>query len=168
MTDRPQDPFAGFAFRLSLGNVEIAGFSECTGLEMETRVFEYQEGGVNSHLLKFPDQTQMRNLVLKRGVTLSTDLFDWYLDVAHGTFEHPNQRPAAVSNPGHSTAASPQDTSRKIAVALLHPNGEVAREWVFQRAFPVKWTGPDFKSTDSAFAFESIELAHEGFKELSA
>lgn len=168
MTDRPQDPLAGFAFRLTLGNIEIAGFSECTGLEMETRVFEYQEGGVNSHLLKFPDQTQVGNLVLKRGVTLSTELFDWYQDVAGGTFSHPNQRPASVAQPGHSTAASSQDTSRKIAVALLHPNGEVARQWVFRRAFPVKWTGPDFKSTDSAIAFESLELAHEGFSESAA
>lgn len=168
MTDRPDDPLAGFSFRLSLGNVEIAGFSECTGLEMETRVFEYQEGGVNSHLLKFPDQTQMSNLVLKRGVTLSTELFDWYLDVARGTFGHPNQRPAAVSDPGHSAAASAQDTTRKIAVALLHADGDMAREWVFQRAFPVKWAGPDFKGTDSAVAFESIELAHEGFTESSA
>ena len=89
MTDRPEDPLAGFRFRLTLGNVEIAGFAECTGLEMETSAFEYKEGGVNSHLLKFPEQTQVGNLVLKRGVTLSTELFDWYLDVRrYGSVPH--------------------------------------------------------------------------------
>jgi phage tail-like protein len=168
MSDRPRDPLAGFAFRLTLGNVEIAGFSECTGLEMETRAFEYQEGGVNSHLLKFPEQTRVSNLVLKRGVTFSTELFDWYLDIARGRFSHSNQRTSAATEAGQGMDAGSRDTSRKIAVALLDADGEVAREWVFRRAFPVKWTGPDFTSTDSAVAFESIELAHEGFRESSA
>ena len=62
------DPFTGYLFRLSLGNILIAGFSECSGLELETSVFEYQEGGLNTHKLKFPDIAGVKNLVLKRGV----------------------------------------------------------------------------------------------------
>ncbi len=163
---RAEDPFAGYLFRLSLGSVKIAGFSECTGLEMETKVFEYREGGRNSHTLKFPEQSEVKNVMLKRGLTLSYELFDWYMDVATGAFAHANQRPAAHREPGHSTATSQQDSSRKISIALINAAGEVQKEWLLRRAFPVKWTGPEFKATDNSVCFEAIELAHEGIEKL--
>ncbi len=165
---RPDDPFAGYLFRLSLGDVEIAGFSDCTGLEMATGVFEYKEGGVNSHSLKFPEQGALNNLVLRRGLTLSYDLFDWYLDVAEGRFSHPNQRPSAQEQPGHSGQASQQDTSRKISIALIDATGESRKQWLLRRAFPVKWVGPELKATDNSVCFETIELAHEGIEKLVA
>jgi phage tail-like protein len=34
--------------------------------------------------------------------------------------------------------------------------------WNFHNAFPAKWTGPTFDASQSAIAFESIELVHEG------
>lgn len=161
---REGDPFGGFLFRLTLGNIEIAGFSECTGLERETKVFEYAEGGVNSHSLKFPERGSVSNLVLKRGLTTSTELYEWCADVAEGSFRHANQRPSANAAAGHSAASSSQDSSRRISVALLDATGEVRREWLLRRAFPVKWSGPELNATDSATAFESIEIAHEGIE----
>ncbi len=156
------DPFVGYLFRLTLGNIEIAGFSECSGLELETGVFEYQEGGLNTHKLKFPDLAGVKNLVLKRGITDSHELFDWYMNVAQGLFDHDNQRPAASNAAGHSTEASTQDSSRRISIAIIDNLGQVQKEWLIRRAFPVKWTGPEFSASASNVAFESIELAHEG------
>jgi phage tail-like protein len=150
---RPDDPFVGYLFRLSLGNVQIAGFAECTGLELETKVFEYREGGRNSHVLKLPEQSEVKNLVLKRGLTLSDELYDWYMDIASGTFAHANRR-----------GASGQDSSRKISIAVVDSAGSVRKEWLLRRAFPVKWVGPELKATDNALCFESLELAHEGLE----
>ena len=164
---RPDDPFVGYLFRLSLGDIEIAGFSECTGLEVETKVFEYREGGRNSHSLRFPEQGDVKNIVLKRGLTASYELFDWHMDVANGSFSHANQRPSAHQQPGHSAESSQQDTSRKISIALIDPAGEARKEWLLRRAFPIKWTGPEFKATDNSVIFEAIELAHEGVEKLA-
>ena len=161
-----EDPFIGYLFRLTLGNIEIAGFSECSGLELETGVFEYQEGGLNTHKLKFPDLAGVKNLVLKRGITQSYELFDWYMNVAQGLFDHENQRPAASSAAGHSAEASTQDSSRRISIALVDTEGEVQKEWLVRRAFPVKWSGPEFSATANNVAFESIELAHEGLEKV--
>ena len=154
---RPQDPFAAFHFELELGHVKIGGFSECTGLELETKVFEYREGGRNSHALKFPEQTETKNLVLKRGITASNELFEWYLDIASGLFEHANQRPAS----------SIDDIDKKISIVLKDVSGQPVKRWNLNRAFPVKWVGPELKATDSSTAFESIELAHEGIEKAS-
>lgn len=158
------DPYTGFQFRLNLSNVQIAGFAECTGLEMETKQFEYKEGGRNTHVLKFPEQTQQKNVVLKRGLTSSYELYDWYMDIATGTFDHANQRPSSQQQAGTSSDAREQDINKRLSIALINAAGEVQKEWLLRRAFPVKWAGPDFKSTDNGVAFETIELAHEGIE----
>lgn len=161
---RPDDPFTGFQFRLNLSNIQVAGFAECIGLEIETKVFEYKEGGRNTHLLKFPEQTEVKNIVLKRGLTTSYELFDWYLDVANGTFRHANTRPALRQQAGHSADAGEQDINPRISIALINAAGETQREWLLRRAFPVKWIGPEFKAADNSVCFETIELVHEGIE----
>ena len=50
--------------------------------------------------------------------------------------------------------------------ALVNVEGIVQKEWALRRAFPVKWTGPEFSATADNVAFESIELAHEGLEKV--
>jgi len=45
---------------------------------------------------------------------------------------------------------------------LMDSAGEEKRRWNFQRAYPVKWAGPDMRATASEVAVETLELAHEG------
>lgn len=163
---RSNDPFIGFLFRLNLGNIEIAGFSECTGIEIETKIFEYKEGGRNNHSLKFPEQSEVKNIVLKRGLTTSYDLFDWYMNVASGKFDHPNQRPVSQQVPAYSSDSNSQDINNKISIVLVNHAGDIQKEWLLRRAFPVKWVGPEFKATENSVVFETIELAHEGLEKL--
>jgi phage tail-like protein len=147
MARREQDPFVNFRFRLELGDVEVAGFAECTGLNVETKVFEYKEGGNNSTTLKFPEPSTFGNVTLKRGVTSSNELLSWQLDVVSGTFGK-NKR---AGNPS-------------VAVVLMNEKGEDVRRWNLVRAFPVKWVGPDLKATGNEVAIETLELAHEGIQ----
>ncbi len=163
---KQDDPFSGFLYRLNLGNIEIAGFAECTGIEIETKIFEYKEGGRNSHTLKFPEHSEVKNIVLKKGLTISYELFDWYMNIADGLFDHPNQRPVSQRDPGYNLASNKQDINSKISVVLVDHAGEPRKEWMLRRAFPVKWIGPDFKASDNNVAFETIELAHEGLEKL--
>ena len=159
---RPDDPYFGFRFRVTLGQIEIAGAAECSGLEIGLKTFDYAEGGVNSHVLKFPDRGELKNLVLKRGLSASFELFDWCQDVQNGVFRHANQRAAANAAP-----ASSSNAERAIGVALVDAAGNALKEWKLRRAFPVKWVGPEFKASDSSVAFESIELAHEGIERVN-
>lgn len=148
MSRREKDPYANCRFRLELDNVEVAGFAECTGLQMETKVFEYKEGGNNQTTLKFPEHTSYGNITLKRGVTKSNVLIDWQMSVATGQFNVNSRQ----DNPD-------------IAIILLPEKGDdkVSR-WNLVRPFPVKWIGPDLKASDNAVAIETLELAHEGIQ----
>ncbi len=147
MAARTDDPFGAFRFVVELGSVQVAGFAECTGLSMETKVFEYKEGGNNATTLKFPEASAYGNVTLKRGITNSTELIDWHLDVINGQFGV-NVR---ASNPN-------------IAIVLNDDTGSAARRWNLIRAFPVKWVGPDLKASGNEVAIETLELAHEGIQ----
>jgi phage tail-like protein len=147
MPRREQDPFGSFRFKLELGDVEVAGFAECTGLSIETKVLEYKEGGNNATTLKFPEPSAFGNVTLKRGVTNSNELIEWQLDVVSGAFGK------------NSRAGNPS-----IAIVLMNEKGEDVRRWNLLRAFPVKWVGPDLKASASEVAIETLELAHEGIQ----
>jgi phage tail-like protein len=142
---RDRDPYGSFRFTLELGSVQVAGFAECTGLQVETKVVDYVEGGRNDTTLKFPDVSTYNNVTLKRGLTASAELLDWQLDIARGSFR-----------------VNSRDLDRSVAIVLMDEGGEPVKRWNLVRALPVKWMGPDLKAGASEVAVEALELAHEG------
>jgi len=134
------DPVPGFHFAVEISSIVVAGFSEVSGLNAEIEVQEFREGGVNEYMhkrlgpVKYPS-----NLILKKGITDNTELWDWYRKVMRGTKDR-----------------------RLVSVVLMNSEGQEVRRWKLQNAFPVKWTGPDMKASASEVAVETLELAHEG------
>ncbi len=141
------DPYTAYNYRLEIDGVESGGFSECSGLQMETQVYEYKEGGNNRTTLKFPEHTSYGNITLKRGITLSNDLIGWHRDIVDGTFK-----------------MNPRTKNPNVAIILRDEKGEDVRRWNLVRALPVKWTGPDLKANADEIAIESLEIAHEGIE----
>jgi phage tail-like protein len=134
------DPVLGFNFKVEITGLIIAGFSEVSGLQAEIEVHEYREGGLNEYIHKRAGPAKYAtNLVLKRGIADSQELWSWYSDVLQGTIER-----------------------KSLDIVLMDSAGTEKRRWTFQNAYPVKWSGPDFKAQASEIAIESLELAHEG------
>lgn len=135
------DQHLGLRFWVECDMIQVAGFSECTGLTVETEVFEYAEGGENTYTHKVPVRTKFGNITLKRGIDPGHDLFKWYQDCING------------------------DIKRKNISILIYgpePNKKEVKRWDLRRAFPIKWVGPDLRTDAGAVAVESLELAHEG------
>lgn len=140
-TGARQDPFVAFRFVVEINGRDVGGFSECSGLALETEIQEYMEGGLNTHVLKFPTRTKQVPLVLKRGI-VDKSLWDWYFDLARGKFEE-----------------------RGGAVRVLDHQGEKdVMEFRFFAAFPAKWTGPDLSAAQGSIAVETLELCHQGLE----
>src|ERR1035437_5229128 len=82
------NPYPNFNFLVDLGGDVIGGFTECSGLESETDVMEYREGGDKfNSVRKLPGLNKFPNITLKRGVTGSTALYDWRQKVIDGLTE---------------------------------------------------------------------------------
>jgi phage tail-like protein len=136
---RSKDPHLGLCFWVQLGQVEIAGFRECTGLTIETETFEYAEGGLNTYKHKLPVRTKYTNIVLKRGLDEGQDLFRWYVKAMNGAIKR-------------------QD----ISIIVYDSQGREIQKWDLQRAYPCKWTGPSLNAEKGSIAVETVEIAHEG------
>jgi len=139
-------PFLSLRFRLSVNGTRFGDFSECTGLSLEVTTEDYHEGGENRFLHKFPSAAQPPNLVLKRGITSSTDLWDWFVAyVDSGTVDPRNGQVELLGRP---SAESTED--------------EPVCVWNFTRGYPVKWTGPELNAMSAGVAFETLEIVHRG------
>ena len=137
------DPFLAFRFEVTLDELSVAGFSDCTGLQLETEVQDYSEGGLNTHLLKFPTRTKQANIVLKRGI-VDREMWDWYWQLTQGLV-----------------------WLRSGTVAVRDPSGgQVVIEWQFRDAFPCKWHGPELNAAQNSVAVETLELCHRGLERL--
>jgi phage tail-like protein len=123
----------------SVMDVAVGGFSECSGLEMSLDVQDYSEGGNNGTILKFPTRVKWSNLTLKKGIGLSTDLWDWHYSFVEG-----------------------RGKRRDGTIILLNDLHLPSNIWYFRRGLPVKYTGPSLNATQNAVAIESIEINHEG------
>lgn len=145
MADRI-DPYFGFRFRIAIQGIIEGGFAEFSGLQATTQVEDFIEGGVNTYVHKFPKETTFENLVLKKGLADSTILWQWHRDVIMNNFRR-------------------RDVQIFLLKDFIDPNGAVAQQWSFRKAYPVKWTGPEFKTESNTVAFETIELAHHGYTE---
>jgi phage tail-like protein len=139
MTER-SDPYRGFRFKLELGGIISGGFSEVSGLSVETEVETRKEGGENNFEYKLPKATKYSNLTLKRGIS-DDNLWAWYKDVIYGKVER-------------------QD----ISVCLLDEGGTEVMRWNFEKAFPVKWNGPSLNASSNSVAVESLVLVHHGLQ----
>lgn len=135
------DPYMLFRFRVEIEGLQVGGFSEATGISFTiANGAKFTEGGSNvTHT--FPTEVTYSNIVLKRGLA-STELWQWFLDTANGTL-----------------------VKRTVTIALFDGNQNDVWTWTFNKAYPVKWTGPALKADSfgaSALAVETIELAHSG------
>lgn len=132
-----------YRFMVEIDGMLVAGFSEVSGLSVETEVEEVAEGGLNQYVHRLPTRTKLVPLTLKRGMTLSNELWNWYFDVIEGKI-----------------------VRKSGSIILYNELDQEFRRWNFYDAYPTKWTGPEMNATASEVAVEQIELTHNGFKML--
>ena len=77
MATRP-DPYRQFNFRLEIDGLQLGSFSEVSLGAAITEVVEYREGGEKAGVRKLPGLTKYSNVVLKRGISASLELYQWH------------------------------------------------------------------------------------------
>ncbi|HEX2828603.1 MAG TPA: phage tail protein [Burkholderiales bacterium] len=115
-------------------------FAECTGLEatMEPKVIK--AGGLNYGPAQRVGQVSFATVILKRGMTTTRDLWQWFQLVAGGAYSYRLSAEIAM-----------QDTA-----------GNTALVWGLARALPVKFKAADLNAKGTEVGIEELHLAHEG------
>lgn len=135
------ETYANCRFYVQIDQVPQAVFTEVSGLQIEMDVYEHEEGGNNGFVHNLPGRSKVGKLTLKRGMTPTNELFKWCLEVARGTINR-----------------------RNLSVILYDTQGKEVLRWDFEKAYPVKWSGPQFAADGAAAAVETLEIAHEGLR----
>jgi phage tail-like protein len=136
----PADGVANCRFYVRINGLTNAVFTEMSGLQVETVVTEYEEGGNNGFVHRLPGRTKVGNLTLKRGIVAGNEFFKWYTEILQGKLEY-----------------------RRVDVIVYDSEGRELSTWSFNKAFPVKWVGPQLAADGKNAAIETLEIAHDGF-----
>jgi phage tail-like protein len=133
-------PLPKFHFQVDWGE-GVLGFTEISGLDVETEVIEYRDGYSREYVkTKMPGMQKFSNITLKRGTFQGkNDFYNWWNTVALNTV-----------------------VRRDVTISLLNENHEPVVVWKVKNAWPVKVQSTDLKADGNEVAIESIELAHEG------
>jgi phage tail-like protein len=144
---------AGGLASAAVSSANGVSFAEVTGLNSELEIEEYHEGGRNVGPRRFPKWGRYPTLIFRRGVTASTDLWDWWADVISHSYTLT------------TTTAPP----RRNGVILLEDQAHQAvAGWFFTNALPERLVGPGLSARSNEIAIESLELSHEGLLRLPA
>ena len=80
------DALASYHFAVEIDGIEIAQFSELSGITSEIDVIDHKEQTVTGKpvLHKVPGATKTPTITLKRAKNSSTDIWDWHQKVRDG------------------------------------------------------------------------------------
>lgn len=139
-TGTRNDPYRAFNFRIEIDNLTVGAFSECSGLSSDGDAVDYREGtDIPLNVRKLVGLRKYANIVLKRGYTQNTELWDWYTNIVNGV---PDRRNGTI-------------------ILMDEARNDVLR-WNIENAWINKIEGPSFKANGNEIAMESVELVHEG------
>lgn len=133
-------PLSKFHFRVEWGGTNI-GFTEVSGLDVETEVIEYRQGASPEYSkIKMPGMQKYSNITLKRGSFKSdNEYYKWWNTVKLNAIER-----------------------RDITIMLLNEEHDPVITWKVKNAWPTKIQSTDLKADGNEVAIESMELVHEG------
>lgn len=139
-------PYGNFNFLVDLGTGEDpasvqARFSEVILPEAAVEVIAYRSGNLKENgFIKLTGVEHYTNLVLKRGVIGSLNLYQWYDEVRNGS----------------------QNALRNVTIQLQsEDHSNVVLTWKFLRARPVRYQFAPLDAEGKHILIEYLELAFE-------
>ena len=130
---------ASFRFVVEIGGDKQGVFTECTPPSIEWEIEEIKEGGQNNYVHQLPARRKSARMTLKNGI-VSGKLQEWYF----------------------STMSPNKEMRKTVLITLLDARDKEKKAimtWEIEEAYPVKWTGPQLKTSDNTIALQTLELA---------
>jgi phage tail-like protein len=140
------DPYRNFRFNVEIKGIKVASFAEATIPDSTTDSIDYREGSdKQSYPRKLSGLTKYGALTLKRGLTDSTELYEWR---------------KKVEDSGAINAR------KDISLVLVDEEGNPKSRWNIFEAWPTKYSVSGFDAKGNAVMIETFELALENIKRM--
>jgi len=143
-------PFSAYNFSVEIDVPGIASqlcaaaFSECDGLEMTMDVKTIREGGNNTQQIRLAGAVNYGPVTLKRGMTASFDLWDWFDAQQHAT-------PSQLRG----------DYRGEAQIVLLSPDRQEQARFILRKCLLTKLKAPALNAKDGVIAIEEMQLTYE-------
>ena len=133
-------PFKKYNYKVLIDQKEEAGFSEVSSPDITSDPVEYREGNMDGKTPgKQPGILKYSNVTLKRGTTDSQVFVNWMREIQNGVA-----------------------TRKTVVITLMDDEMKEVASWQLEKAWPTKYTAPDFNATSNEVAIETLELVTEG------
>lgn len=119
-------------------------FSECSGIEATMEPKSIKEGGHNYGQIHRVGRTNFQTVIMKRGVTSTTHLWQWFELVAKGAYAYRLDAEVTLLDMGEDSM------SRGVMT------------WTMHGALPTKFKAADFNAKGSDVGIEELHFVHEG------
>lgn len=137
-------PFKKYNYKVVIDQTEEAGFSEVSAPDITSDPVEYRvETMAGKTPGKQPGILKYSNVTLKRGTTESRVFASWMKEIQNGKAPRKN-----------------------VVITLMDDEMQEAASWQLEKAWPTKYTAPDFNATSNEVAIESLELVCEGINRI--
>lgn len=120
-------------------------FQKVSGIGVTVDVGTIEEGGQNLFTQNVPNKIKYENLVLERGVVTGSPLGVEF-NIAMSRFKF------APSN---------------VLVTLFDATYIPVTNWLFFKAFPVKWNWSDLDAKENSVVIEHMELSYQRFQTIT-
>lgn len=124
-------------FRIEIEGVTQGAFAACDGLEASIDIVTFNDGD-DMLQRKRPGRTRYANIVLRRGLTTSTELWDWFKAAANGQIER-----------------------KAGSVIVCNDAGQEVFRYNFFEGWPCRWKSLELDAATPAALVEEIEMAVE-------
>jgi phage tail-like protein len=134
------EEFLGSSFALTIENVELARFTGCSGLAINTAVIEFNETTADGKIVvrKRPGHNTYDDIVLKRGFSKSSAITDWHKGVVDGQIERQNG-----------------------SIVVYDSTGTEVDRWNFEAGWPSRWSASDLDAGSDDVMIEELTITHE-------
>lgn len=146
-----RNPYQKYNWIMEIDGFVKAGFNKCTGLEKKVNVVEYRDGGDNNHKRKEPGWVDFPTITLERGMSQDPDMHQWSLE--------------SMNLDGVRKTAT--QIKRNMTLSLHDPRQEPVRRWNIYECWVVGYSFDDLDAESDDFLIEKMEIAHEGWEEVS-
>jgi phage tail-like protein len=134
-------PLSSALFRVEIDGVAAAAFSEVLGIGAEIQTVDIRNGIDPAAIRIDPGERRFENVVLRRGLTNDTSLWDWMRQGIGGEVQR-----------------------RNISIVLLDDSLNPVTRWNVLRSWPCRYELSPLNAAGIGPVIESLEVCHEGLE----